>query len=337
VCVKYLKSGMDLEENIIEQFRNKTINSVPAGWHGIGDDCSLMPINSSCFQATTTDLLIENVHFKTDWISSDELAYKSLIVNLSDLNAMGAKPDSVHLSLGVPRKISRKYLNDFIDSFTKYCQQFSLCLLGGDTVYSPNDLVINLVVSGKVEKTKVKFRSGAQVNDKVCVIGSLGESRLGLHLLENNISHNLKDYFLNRHHRPLVDLETGPWLSQFESVTSLTDISDGLYLDLQKIMKSSSVGSNLYLEKINVSDNLKIICKDLDVSERLNCLFGGEDYGLLFTVKASEEEKVLSQLKAKFNVTVSSVGEITSNENKLHIFENGIKKNIKDSSFKHFL
>jgi len=119
------------------------------------------PFNDTHHQITTTDLLLEKVHFIINKTSGFQLGYKSLMVNLSDIAAMGGNPLQAYLSLAIPKKINEEFTNEFLKGFHKGCKEHNIALLGGDTTSSKTDLMISVTAQGLVKKNNLKLRSGA--------------------------------------------------------------------------------------------------------------------------------------------------------------------------------
>lgn len=245
----------------------------------IGDDCALTELQPQQQLAVTTDTLVAGTHFLPT-ISPDDLAYKSVAVNLSDLAAMGATPRWVSLALTLP-KADHNWLQAFSHSLFTVLDHYQVKLIGGDT--TKGELSITLTAQGTLSKGKGLFRHQAQIGDWIFVSGSLGDSAAGLDLLLNPPQSPLTDsqqYLLKRHLRPTPRVELGQMLLDFSHCA--IDISDGLLADLGHILKRSQCGAELYLERLPLSQALRANYPT-EHAEQF-ALSGGEDYELCFTV-----------------------------------------------------
>ncbi|MCK4690328.1 MAG: thiamine-phosphate kinase, partial [Desulfuromonadales bacterium] len=151
---------------------------------GIGDDCAIQQQDSSQELLTSTDLLIEGVHFNRQWIGMEELGRKSVAVNVSDVAAMGGTPKSLFLAVACPAEISVAELEALIAGFLAETAAYGAILAGGDTCRSSGPLMISVTVQGTVAKGKAIRRSGAKPGDNIYVSGCLGDSALALEMLQ---------------------------------------------------------------------------------------------------------------------------------------------------------
>lgn len=261
----------------------------------IGDDCALIDN-----YAITKDLLIEEVHFRTSYFSAEALAHKSLQVNLSDLAAMGARPKYLLCGISIPPNL-QTYATQFLEYLTQKCSEEGVILIGGDTTASQNKLFISMTAIGEIQKKCVKYRTGAMPDDLICVAGELGWAKLGLQSLEENTptdSRYLQSFLL-----PQAKVKEGLWLARQKSVSSMMDISDGLYLDLQRLCRASNKGSVIELEKLLPYETHELSCKTM--------LEGGEDYALLITIKKRAFSRLTSAFSQLFGYDLKVIGHIT--------------------------
>lgn len=171
------------EFGFIARMARPFINGLPKGTRGIGDDCAVLPWTKRESLIVTTDMLIEDRHFVRTWVSAEDLGYKSLAVNLSDIAAMGGWPKWALLSLGIPTGIDLDWLDGFYRGWRRAARPSGVPLVGGDTTKSPGGLVVSVVVGGTVRAGREKLRSAARPGDVVAVTGRLGDSAGGLAVL----------------------------------------------------------------------------------------------------------------------------------------------------------
>lgn len=275
----------------------------------IGDDAAIIHPTPALASLVTTDLLVEHKHFNTAYVDATSLAHKALHVNLSDLAAMSATPRFVLLSIAIPPRHAA-YANVFLDAFTQACLDANVVLIGGDTTASDRDLFINVTAIGEAHSSHVKGRSKATPGDVICVIGELGLAHVGLMAFENQFD----GFFEEKAHflKPTAKLEEGCWLGQQNGVTTLMDISDGLFIDLTRLCKASHVGAELNLNALTITDAFKQATEALAENPLTVMLTGGEDYGLLCTITSSEYAFLSAAFNTHFNQPLKKIGVITS-------------------------
>jgi thiamine-monophosphate kinase len=277
---------------------------------GIGDDAACFPKDENSSYVISKDLLLEDVHFRRHYAKPEQIAHKALHVNLSDIAAMGAKPLYVLLGIALPADVDNTWINAFLQSFTHACQQTGVRLIGGDTTESKSSIYISVTIIGTANNEHLKFRAHAQVNDRICVVGDLGEAHAGLIALEKNVP-NL-DAVKERALMPQAKTQIGEWLGKQRAVTAMMDISDGLYIDLSRLCKSANKGAHLQLEQLKPSALLQKACAALHANAQQYQLIGGEDYALLFTVNPQQLNALQHAFTTQFATSFAVIGEITT-------------------------
>ena len=264
---------------------------------GVGDDAALFNLDHGYQLVTTTDTLVEGVHF-SESTSAKDIAHKSLAVNLSDIAAMGAKAKYFTLALSIP-KIDKSWLQKFSDSLRHLSEQYDVSLVGGDTTRGPLNITITMI--GMVESSKALTRSGARPGDGVYVSGTIGDAGFCFWKLSNDLipsNHELK-----RLNCPRPRVELGLAIKNLAS--SCIDISDGLEQDLSHILRASSVGAVIEVEKIPISEALFDHIKDTNDWSIPLC--GGDDYELCFTIPEGNDED-LNFFSKSCNVKITKIG-----------------------------
>lgn len=261
---------------------------------GIGDDCALLTVPQGMQLAQSIDTLVEGVHFPTH-CDPFLLGYRALAVNLSDLAAMGATPYNFSLALTL-LAVPKQWLKSFSDGLSALAQQTNIPLIGGDTTRGP--LSITIQVQGLVPTGTALRRSGAQVNDLICVTGTLGNAAGALPFVltpEKQVHHDAGDVkkLLKHYWQPIPKLQAGQWLRDY-GATSALDISDGLLGDLRHILAASKVGAVIATDVLPISSALKR-CYGSTESIRL-ALAGGDDYELCFTIPESLAKQLPNKL-----------------------------------------
>jgi len=297
----------------------------------VGDDAAVID-QFGRQSVISTDLLLEGIHFDLMYTPLRHLGYKAVAVNLSDIYAMMATPTHITLSVGLSNKFSVEALEEFYEGVYAACSQFNVDLIGGDTSNSKTGFVISVTAIGEVAPDKYVTRSGAKVNDLICVSGDLGAAYLGLQLLEREkriflenpgIQPDLENqkYLVGRMLKPEPRADIAEWLQEAGiTPTSMIDVSDGLSSEILHICKSSDVGCGLYEEKIPVHADARKMAEEFGVGAIACALSGGEDYELLFTIKQEDYEKVARNNK------ISIIGHITEKSEGAHLVTTGGNK-----------
>ncbi len=299
---------------------------------GIGDDCSSIAVPAEHELLTSTDLLLEDVHFRLDWADLHSLGIKAVAVNVSDLAAMGAKAVSLHLAVGLPVSLSDLQIEQFLDGVFAGLDRYEVLLAGGDTCRSTGPLVISVTVQGFCHKDQLVTRAGARVGDDLWVSGTLGDSGLALYFLQ--AGQTLTEFLAERHHRPAARTILGQRLATQGLASAMLDLSDGLSGDVRHLLEASAVGARVELERLPLSQEFQAeLQKNPDLIDLALC--GGEDYELLFTASPTLRSK-LEQLSAAINLPLQRIGEITAAP-ELHFYQaNGLSYQPQSSAFNHF-
>jgi thiamine-monophosphate kinase len=272
---------------------------------GIGDDAAGWR-SPAGIQLATTDALVEDVHFTLATTSWEDLGWKSLAANLSDIAAMGGRPEHVLVTLGLPGYAEVEDALDFYRGMIALADEHGAVIAGGDTV-SAGKVFINITVLGAADaEGRLLTRSTALKGDKVAVTGSLGAAAGGAEMLllgltfPPDIEAELQTAFC----RPRPRVREGQQLVEL-GVTTGMDISDGLVADLNHICRASRVGARIEAASVPVPPSLTAAFADGATGLALT---GGEDYELLFTADAARLERVRETL----DCPVTIIGEITA-------------------------
>ena len=242
--------------------------------HGPGDDAAILENG----QVLTTDLMVEDVHFDSR-ISPEDLAWKLLAVNASDVAACGARSSWALLSIALPEPLDNDWVNRFSQAFKSHLATLKIALIGGDTTRSPKRKMLNLCLCGQLESAPL-LRSSASPNEDVWVSGTLGDASAGFSGMSPELT--------RRWHRPEPPLELGPALASRELASAAMDLSDGLLQDLEKLCKASRIGAKINPLLLPSSPALKATGDALLGHQ----VAFGEDYQLLFTASPQHREAI---------------------------------------------
>lgn len=293
-------------------------SSNPLVIRGIGDDTSVTVSDAESYQLATTDSLVQGVHFSLDYFEPALLGKKALQVSLSDIAAMGGVPRFFLVSLSVPPELPTGFIDELYDGFKASSKEYSVELVGGNTTSSGDGIVITTTVLGEVPRDEVVYRDGARAGDRIYVTGTLGDSALGLSILKQGLSgagpgsgsegsdSAAIAEAVKSHLDPVPRLKAGRMLAKEKIASSMIDISDGLVMDLARLMEESNAGARIEFKALPISKELTKAGADLQGL----ALTGGEDYELLFTVPSDKAAK-LQALKESFDVPITEIGEVT--------------------------
>lgn len=270
----------------------------PATWGKIevdvGDDAAVVSPSTGRSTVITCDTMVERIHFLPNTMLPEDIGWKLLAANISDVAAMGGKPLYGLLSLAVPGHWDLTDLKGIYRGIYELASLYTVTLLGGDTVRSPQSLVLTLTLIGEVEQGKALTRSSARPGDVVFITGPIGDAAAGLHLLLHE-QKRIEQYpkLVKAHRRPLPQVEAGQWLLASALQPSCDDVSDGLVQEAWEIASSSNVRIVLSKEKIPITAELRAYAADTGIDPWDWVLYGGEDFQLLGTAPSA----LLSRLK----------------------------------------
>ena len=274
---------------------------------GIGDDAAVLAVPAGHQLVVSTDTLIDGVHFPRG-SRADDIGWKSLAVNLSDLAAMGASPAWASLALTLP-EASTDFVDGFMDGFGALAAQHRVALIGGDTTRGA--LSITVTVQGFVPDGKALLRSGASAGDVVFVTGSLGDAAAGLVVLRaltnpnEGSSDQQRSQLVARLNRPTPQIAAGQILRGMAS--ACIDVSDGLLADLSHVATRSGVGIEIEIDRLPASSALY---DQFRGDQRIALqLAGGDDYELAFTVPPAQVDAVTRDL-SKLGCGVTRIGRV---------------------------
>lgn len=305
---------------------------------GIGDDAAVLRVSNNTILLTTSDLLIEDIHFDLRFTDSYLLGRKALAVNLSDIAAMGGTPRFFVVSLALPAHFSLSFIDELYRGMMEVASHFSTMLVGGDTNASPQKLMLSLTVLGEGHPEHICFRSGAQTGDSLFVTGTLGDAALGLLILQKDPAGGRQcplNPLVAKHLSPFPRIREGNLLANNHFASSLIDISDGLLIDLKRILNASKKGATIRLKNLPLSREFK----EFESSQSFNkidcALTGGEDYELLFTCPPEKEEALLGSAQEE-RFAITKIGTITDSEDLLLLDQNEQPYQLDNLGYDHF-
>lgn len=311
---------------------------------GVGDDCAVLHYPDT-ETLITTDMLMEGVHFDLTYMDMRHLGYKSAMVNISDIFAMGGTPRQMTVSIALSKRFAVEDMAAFYDGLRMACDKWGVDIIGGDTTSSLTGLAISITCIGEAKKEDIIYRNGAKNTDLVCVSGDLGAAYMGLQLLEREkmvyysqvkeIQKKLKEAKDQRQLESLQKQMNEAWQPDFAGKeyliqrqmqpeargdiliklreagirpTAMMDISDGLSSELHHICKQSGTGCRIFEKFLPIDYQTVVMAEELNMNVTTCALNGGEDYELLFTCPIGDNE-VLQNMDG-----IKVIGHITKAE-----------------------
>ncbi len=270
---------------------------------GIGDDGAVCRPNAGRELVVATDTLVAGTHFLAN-LPAEAIAHRALAVNLSDLAAMGASPRWCLLNLSLPRA-EPEWLASFANGFFTLAESFGLELVGGDTVRG--ELAVTVTVLGELPPGQALRRDGASPGDLIFVTGELGSAGHAWRALETPTPPSFNDPLMQHFLYPAPRVDQGIALG--EVATAAIDISDGLLVDLGRLLTASGLGAEINVNALPMANDLIAEC-GLALSRDL-ALSGGDDYELCFTLPAVKKQSVIDMAE-NWDCDLSCIGRCTA-------------------------
>lgn len=295
---------------------------------GRGDDCALLKGDAPL--AVSTDVFLEDVHFRRSYFTPEEIGFKALAVNVSDMAACGARPTAFTLSLGLPEWVDEPWLEAFFFGMAGLANERRMALAGGDLSRCAT-LAVSITVFGETDKTGCFLtRGGSMPEDAIFITGSIGLARVGLAVLEAQGRPAIEEWPMAcaAHLRPRPQVDAGLMLSRAGANArppALMDLSDGILRDLPRLLGLTGeiaasgagcrkLGAKLSLPKDLLHPELIRWAEEQGRDPVLEALFGGEDYALLGSCAPDMAPSLLTAVNGFTQIgTVTDDGLLTCN------------------------
>ncbi len=285
---------------------------------GLGDDAALIDMDGEYIVATS-DLLRQSSHFPTG-MSYEEMGWKSVTVNVSDLAAMGAETLGFLISMALPPKMKIEEFDELLMGVLKACRYYRIPLIGGDTKEA-DEIILAGAAIGKTSKEDVLLKSGAEIGDMVAVTGPLGLAAAGMKVLLSGIGMELVgrklgeatlSKTLDHALKPVARLKEAFIIAKSHLVNAATDITDGLVIELNEIISASpeNIGIRLYKEKLPIPLEVEKVARFFGEDPLNLGLYYGEDFELLLVIPEGNVDPLREHVKFKVIGEVTSTGKI---------------------------
>ena len=313
------------EEALLEAIRRVLSGAGSEVRVGVGDDAAVLAPTGGEL-VITTDVSVEGVHFVRQRTGARDVGYKAIVVNVSDIAAMGASPRAAVCALVLPPDVEAAWVMELFGGMREACDEYALWLVGGD-LSRGRGASIGVTVTGEVAPGRAVLRSGAHPGDRVVVTGELGGSAAGLRLSAAPAKPNgLQLALVRRHLRPAARVGEGAVLAA-HGATAMMDVSDGLAIDLSRLARASGAGAMVVIGDVPVAGGAT-----LD-----EALGGGEDYELLATLPDDAAvEAARTELKEAFGVPLVEIGRIVDGGGLTAVDADGTERPLEPTGWDHF-
>jgi thiamine-monophosphate kinase len=325
------------EDELIETIRKLLSGPAPGVVLGPGDDAALVEMGDR-LGVLTTDMLVEGVDFEPGLISTHDLGYKALTVNVSDVAAMGGSPRFAVVGLGLPKDVEPSWVVELYAGLREAADEYAVSLVGGDLSLA-SEVVISVTVTGEVSPRGAVTRHGAKPGDRVVVTGSFGAAAAGLLLARERPRDAGTEWgreLLQALSRPVARVGEAQTLAQF-GATAMIDVSDGLALDLSRLCGESEVAGTVVHDRIPVHPAVLQLASRLSNAHPLElALEGGEDFELVATMPEETVAPAATTLNERFGTPLTEIGEIREGSGLIAVDPDGTERPILPKGWDHF-
>jgi len=309
---------------------------------GPGDDAAVLMLGDGPRLLLACDMMVEGTHFRLEWATPWQIGWKAMVQNLSDIAAMGGDPSWAVASLAASGDAAERAVEGIAEGLIAAASRHGAALVGGDVVGSPGPLVVDVAITGSVEKENLLLRSGAQPGDAVLVTGSLGVSAAGLAARQRGLpqAEDAADVALaealRAHHEPRPRLVEARSIADTRLATAMMDLSDGLAEDLPRLCAASGVGARVLADEIPIARPCSALAGRLGLDALDLAITGGEDYELLLTCPRDRVEQVRAAVSDAAGTPVTPIGDVVAEEEQVVLVDSGGRSRPLGSGFDHF-
>lgn len=306
--------------------------------HGIGDDCAVVRASPGMELLLTTDTQEEDVHFRREWSTPQDIGWRCLAVNVSDIAAMGGAPLGALVALCVPATLDLAFVDALYEGMQELARQYHCPIIGGNISQTAAHLSVTIAVLGEVPSGQSVYRSGAQVGDEIWVTGTLGGAKAGLDVLRHAlpVATLPSDDVLARYRRPRPRLQEARYLREHGHIRSLVDLSDGLSSDLAHICEASGVGAQLDAAAIPIHEETRRVAHALQADPLAYALHGGEDFELCLTAPPGHLTTLQHAFMTRFHCSLVRIGEIQAGSGITLCGADGTQLPLQAQGYDHF-
>jgi len=284
---------------------------------GVGDDAAILDIGAAYELLATCDVQVEGRHFVRAAGTPEQLGWRALAVNLSDIAAMGGEPLFALVSLLLPPTLEVAFLDRLYAGLRRAGRAFAVAIVGGNISGIREELAIDITVLGRIRAGTALRRGGARPGDTLLVTGSLGAAAAGLALVmqpDVQVPAHVRTVVSQAYHEPVPRVREGQVLVATGGATAALDISDGLSGDVAHLCERSNVGVIVHEAALPIGPATRVVAGQVKRPVEELALHGGEDYELLFTAPPSVVPRLIQAVAEATGTPVTPIGTITPPE-----------------------
>jgi thiamine-monophosphate kinase len=297
---------------------------------GPGDDAAVLNLAEGESVVFSTDLSIEGVHFRREWMTWRTVGYRATAAALSDLAAMAAHPVGVAISLAVPPELDEGVDSEIAAGAGECLREQGATLLGGDLSRSPGPVAIDVSAVGRVAAPVERI--GALAGDELWLTGDLGGAGAAVAALSTGLEPDPRAR--RRLERPRARTAEAVWLAERTEIHAMIDLSDGLAADAQHLSAASGIRLEIFSDDIPLHPVLSEWAS-VEAALAVAC-GGGEDYELLFAVSPAGLDELVGEFERRFDVRLSRVGRVTRGSGVAWLDRSGRPGRAPAAGFDHF-
>ena len=305
---------------------------------GIGDDAAALEVSGERLLLATSDIQIEETHFRRRYATMEQIGWKAMAISLSDIAAMGGAPTYALVSLGLCPQLTEDEFGKLFAGLQRAASVHGAKIVGGNLAFSGNRILVDVTLLGEVERDKILRRAGAHPGDRIYVSGFPGQSAAGYAVL-NRLDRERQTPFselIRAHLEPQPRLALGRLLAERRLASACIDISDGLSQDLSRLCEASGVGAEISADRLPLSPELQALAGQLRLDPLQLALHGGEDYELLFAVRQEVPPEKLKALQRETGTPLTEIGRILPAEEGLWLQRSGKRARLEPRGWDHF-
>jgi thiamine-monophosphate kinase len=306
---------------------------------GIGDDTASVRPRPGYELLVTCDCLVDGQHFLSDHISPVDLGRRAMVVNISDIGAMGGQPLYALVSLGLKTDMPVADVENMYRGFAQELNPLKASIIGGNITKTRDAIFIDITLLGEVEQGKLMLRSTAKAGDAVLVTGYPGQAAAGLKfLLRSESRKDLGEHpLVRKYNTPSHRAREGQAIARSGQATAMIDTSDGFLGDLGHICQDSNMGAELIQEELPISEDLRQAARELNLDPYELFLQDSDDYELIITSAPKNVAHIRSAVASVGDVPVTEVGKITDSIRDIQlILPDGTRRQITPTGWDHF-
>ncbi len=316
---------------------------------GIGDDTAALRPKKGTLLLVTTDALVEDVHFRRSTSTPQDVGWKALAINASDIAAMGGRPRHAVISLMLPAGLESSWVEGLYEGLLEMAAEADVSIVGGNLAQAPA-AIVDVTLLGEVAPRRLLRRSGARPGDLLAVTGTLGRAAAGLLALERGRSGGRRGVdaraqeaereavarAIRSQQRPTPRLAEGRVLAATRAVRAMIDLSDGLALDLWRLCEAGGVGVRLEADNLPVDPAVGYALRGTREEPLAVAMAGGEDYELLFAVAPLDAPRVLGRLEDETGTRATVIGTFEERRAGRRVVTAGRSEPLRPGGWVHF-